>query len=65
MEKSIFMIDCLWCHHLVIMADFLMPETEQSIIHVFTCVYMFFPFLLFNGSRMGNVFQLVFIVSIN
>ena len=31
MEKK-YPYDYLWCHHSIIMADFLVPEAQQSII---------------------------------
>ena len=46
-EKYPCMI-ALWCHHSVIMPDFLMPETQQTIIHVHTCTCSYyFDYLLF------------------
>ena len=37
-EKRIPMI-ALWCHHSVIKADFLMPETQQPIIVIILIIY--------------------------
>ena len=41
-------MNALWCHQLVIMADFLMPETQQPIIVII---------LIINSSRFLKILQ--------
>ena len=44
-EKSIPMI-ALWCCHSVIMADFIVPETQQPIIHVVIILIIYSSYFL-------------------
>ena len=59
MEKTIPMIT-LWCHHSVIVTDFLMPATQQHIIHVHVIIVIIliiysFYFLTFLENYIDNI----------
>ena len=44
----------LWCHHSLIMTDFLMPATQQHIIIIILVVYSFY-FLTFLENYIDNI----------